>query len=295
MAGRRDLPAAFDQAVQRLGLTEEEISEFSRIAEAMHVPYDESVGIHPQDDDFLSRELWDLPNTPADKRPLLLHYHPLVIYRHQVLKQADVVLALYLQGDEFSPEEKRADFEYYDPLTTGDSTLSAVVQSIIAAEVGYADLAAKYFMAAAYVDLADLHHNTDAGVHVASLGGLWSALVSGFGGLRDYLSVWSFDPRLPADWDSLSFPLTLQGNRLRVTVEPDTITFDLETGDAESVPVTVQGTEVVVTRGQPVSRAVGERARTPGEAVDRRHRGLDPRGRLRDPGNRPGRTDKGRR
>jgi alpha,alpha-trehalose phosphorylase len=245
------MPTAFDQAVQRLGLTEEEISEFSRIAEAMHVPYDESVGIHPQDDDFLSRELWDLSQTPADKRPLLLHYHPLVIYRHQVLKQADVVLALYLQGDEFSPEEKRADFEYYDPLTTGDSTLSAVVQSIIAAEVGYADLAAKYFMAAAYVDLADLHHNTDAGVHVASLGGLWSALVSGFGGLRDYLSVWSFDPRLPADWDSLSFPLTLQGNRLRVTVEPETITFNLETGDAESVPVTVQGTEVVVTRGKP--------------------------------------------
>jgi len=126
-----------------------------------------------------------------------------------------------------------------------------VVQSIIAAEVGYADLAAKYFMAAAYVDLADLHHNTDAGVHVASLGGLWNALVSGFGGLRDYLSVWSFDPRLPADWDSLSFPLTLQGNRLRVTVEPATITFELETGIADSVRVSVQGTEVAVHRGTP--------------------------------------------
>jgi len=248
-----NLPEAYGQALERLDLTEDEISEFSRIAEAMHVPYDESVGIHPQDDDFLGRELWDLENTPADKRPLLLHYHPLVIYRHQVLKQADVVLALYLQGDEFSPKEKRADFEYYDPLTTGDSTLSAVVQSIVAAEVGYADLAARYFMAAAYVDLADLHHNTDAGVHVASLGGLWSALVAGFGGLRDYLSVWSFDPRLPADWASLRFPLTLQGNRLRVTVEPDTITFNLETGDAESVPVTVQGQEVVVTRGTPTS------------------------------------------
>ena len=248
-----NLPLAYDLTLQRLALTENEISEFSRIAEAMHVPYDEGVGIHPQDDAFLSREMWDLPNTPPDKLPLLLHYHPLVIYRHQVLKQADVVLALYLQGDEFSQEEKRADFEYYDPLTTGDSTLSAVVQSIIAAEVGYADLATKYFNAAVYVDLADLHENSDAGVHVASLGGVWNALVSGFGGLRDHHSVWSFDPRLPADWDSLTFPITLHGNRLRVKVEPGTITFALETGDAESVPVIVQGKELIIRRGAPTT------------------------------------------
>ncbi|MFT4108414.1 glycoside hydrolase family 65 protein [Propionicimonas sp.] len=244
---------AYARVLDRLSLTGEEIEEFARVAEAMHVPYDERLGIHPQDDDFLSKELWDLPNTPPDKRPLLLHYHPLVIYRHQVLKQADIVLAAYLQGDEFSLEEKRADFEYYDPLTTGDSTLSAVVQSIIAAEVGYAELAERYFRSALYVDLADLHHNTDAGVHVASLGGLWQALVAGFGGLRDYLSVWSFDPRLPADWTALEFPLTLQGNRLRVRVERETITFTLETGTAQRLPVTVQGRHLFVTRGQPLA------------------------------------------
>ncbi|MGC3995259.1 MAG: glycosyl hydrolase family 65 protein [Propionicimonas sp.] len=243
---------AYARVLARLSLTADEIEEFARVAEAMHVPYDERLGIHPQDDDFLSKELWDLPNTPPDKRPLLLHYHPLVIYRHQVLKQADIVLAAYLQGDEFSLEEKRADFEYYDPLTTGDSTLSAVVQSIIAAEVGYAELAEKYFRSALYVDLADLHHNTDAGVHVASLGGLWQALVAGFGGLRDYLSVWSFDPRLPADWAALEFPLTLQGNRLRVRVEHETITFTLETGTATGLPVTVQGRHLHVTREAPL-------------------------------------------
>lgn len=245
-------PDAYALVRQRLALSEDEIEEFARAAEAMHVPFDEGLGIHPQDDDFLSKELWDLPNTPPDKRPLLLHYHPLVIYRHQVLKQADVVLALYLQGDEFSLEDKLADFDYYDPLTTGDSTLSAVVQSIIAAEVGYAELAERYFMAALHVDLADLHHNADAGVHVASLGGLWQALVAGFGGLRDYLSVWSFDPRLPAGWPSLTFPLTLQGNRVRVKVEHEQITFDLETGTADSLPLTVQGRGVTVTRGTPL-------------------------------------------
>ncbi len=248
-----DDPEAYVRVVDRLSLTEDEITGLSRAAEAMHVPYDEGVGIHPQDADFLSKELWDLSHTPPDKRPLLLHYHPLVIYRHQVLKQADVVLALYLQGDEFTPEEKRADFEYYEPLTTGDSTLSAVVQAIVAAEVGYADLATAYFSAAVYVDLADRHHNTDAGVHVASLGGVWSALVSGFGGMRDYLASWSFDPRLPDDWTSLTFRMTQEGNRLRVDVAHDTITFELETGDAASVPLSVQGREFLVTRDRPLT------------------------------------------
>ena len=150
------------------------MEEWSGCADAMDIPYDAVTGVHPQDSHFLDREVWDLANTPADKRPLLLHYHPLVIYRFQVLKQADVVLALFLQGDDFTLEQKRADFEYYDPITTGDSTLSAVVQSIIAAEVGYRELALRYFHNALFVDLADLHGNTTDGVHVASTGGVWN-------------------------------------------------------------------------------------------------------------------------
>ena len=144
---------------------------------------------------------WRTPR--PEKRPLLLHYHPLVIYRFQVLKQADVVLALFLQGDHFSLEQKRADFEYYDPITTGDSTLSGVVQSIIAAEVGYRELALRYFHSALFVDLADLHGNTTDGVHVASTGGVWNCLAYGFGGMRDYNGVVTFDPRLPESWDGV--------------------------------------------------------------------------------------------
>ena len=127
-----------------------------------------------------------------------------MIYRFQVLKQADVVLALFLQGEEFTLEQKKADFDYYDPITTGDSTLSAVVQSIIAAEVGYHDLALRYFLAALFVDLDDRHDNTADGVHVASTGGVWSALVAGFGGFRDHgAGRWSIDPRLPDRWECL--------------------------------------------------------------------------------------------
>src|SRR5690606_18198017 len=146
-------PDEHERMVARLGLQPEELVEWERAADGMAILWDDALGIHPQDALFNQREVWDLANTPSDKRPLLLHFHPLVIYRFQVLKQADVVLALFLQGDEFTPEEKKADFDYYDPITTGDSTLSGAVQAIIAAEVGYHELALRYFWDSVFMDL----------------------------------------------------------------------------------------------------------------------------------------------
>ncbi|KQN39193.1 glycoside hydrolase family 65 protein [Frigoribacterium sp. Leaf44] len=249
-----DAPVAFDRMVDRLGLEEHEITGWQLAAEAMHIPYDDHRGIHPQDAQFLDKELWDLEATPANKRPLLLHYHPLVIYRFQVLKQADVVLALYLQGDEFTPEQKLRNFEYYDALTTGDSTLSGVVQSIIAAEVGHHQLSQQYFLSSLYVDLADLHKNTSDGVHVASTGGIWSALVNGYGGMRDWLGSITFDPRLPADWEELSFRVAIKGSRVRVDLAQHEIVFTVETGDA--VTLSVRGDEFRVTPEAPVRVAL---------------------------------------
>ncbi|WP_435527551.1 glycoside hydrolase family 65 protein [Microbacterium aurantiacum] len=230
--------------VDRLGLEPGEEDDWERAAEAMHIPFSPALGIHPQDHVFLEREIWDLENTPPEKRPLLLHFHPLVIYRYQVLKQADVVLALFLQGNHFSPEDKLADFEYYDPLTTGDSTLSAVVQSILAAEVGYQELALEYFRQSIFVDLADLHHNAADGVHVASAGGVWTALVCGFGGMRDHFGELSFDPRLPADWPELAFTLHWHGTRLEVTVTRDALR--LRAGDGDPLGFTVRGVGYVI-------------------------------------------------
>ncbi|HEY0186467.1 MAG TPA: glycosyl hydrolase family 65 protein [Cellulomonas sp.] len=243
-------PAEHAALMARLHLTQAELDEWARAAEHLAIPYDERLGIHPQDSQFLEKELWDLAATDPTKRPLLLYYHPLVIYRFQVLKQADVVLALFLQGDQFSLEEKLADFDYYDPLTTGDSTLSAVVQSIIASEVGYQELALRYFTSALYVDLADLHHNTADGVHVASLGGVWSALACGFGGMRDHEGVVSLDPRLPDVWDALVFRLTLRGVRVRVDVRHTELRLTVEQGDAATL--VVRGERVTVTADGPV-------------------------------------------
>jgi len=216
----------------------------------MAIPFDKSLGIHPQDDHFLEREVWDLSRTPEELRPLMMHYHPLVIYRFQVLKQADVVLATFLQGDRFSQEEKRADFEYYDPITTGDSTLSAVVQSVIAAEVGYHDLALQYFLQALYVDLIDLHGNTVDGLHVASAGGVWSTLVQGFGGLRDHDGELCFDPRLPVDWPSLSFRVQWRGGQLGVRLTQAEIELTVDRG--EEIALAVRGEPCIVRPGSPL-------------------------------------------
>ncbi len=167
-----------------------------------------------------------------------------------MLKQADVVLALFLQGDRFSQEQKRADFEYYDPITTGDSTLSAVVQSVIAAEVGYHELALQYFKQALYVDLANLHGNTVDGLHIASAGGVWSALVNGFGGMRDHGGRLAFDPRLPEGWESLAFGLKWQGSSVQVRITQDELELSFDGPDeAEPIVVSVRGTDHEIGHG----------------------------------------------
>ena len=163
----------------------------------MYLPYDEELGINPQDDSFLGLEPWDFANTPPDRYPLLLHFHPLVIYRHQVLKQADVVLAMVLRSDQFPLDQKRRNFDYYDPITTGDSSLSACVQAMAAAQIGYDELAVDYFREALFVDLADTHGNASDGVHVASCGGVWGTIVFGFAGLFDTGAALRFTPSLP--------------------------------------------------------------------------------------------------
>ncbi|MDR1293862.1 MAG: hypothetical protein LBK59_02705 [Bifidobacteriaceae bacterium] len=244
-------PRVYRRVVARLGVSDSESEEWLRAAEHMCIPYDSRLHIHPQDDQFLDKEVWNLAGTPADQFPLLLHYHPLVIYRFQVLKQADVVLAEFLRGGDFTAEQKMADFDYYDPLTTGDSSLSGVTQAIMAAEVGYQELAQRYFLGSLFLDLADRHANTVEGVHIASAGGVWSVLVFGFGGMRDSDGRISFDPRLPELWTSLSFAVSLHGTRVRVTLSHRDMVFTVE--DGISAEFTVRGEPVAVRAGEPVT------------------------------------------
>jgi alpha,alpha-trehalose phosphorylase len=225
----------------------------------MFVPYDERVGVLLQDEHFLNRKPWDFEATPLEKYPLLLHYHPLNIYRHQVIKQPDVVLATFLAGERFSLEEKRRVFEYYDPLTTADSSLSSCVQSIMASEVGERRAAYEYFLISAAIDLANLGGNVGDGIHVASCGGVWMALVNGFAGLRDVEGHdLRFVPRLPVDWTSMTFRLIVRGSRLEVTMTSQTTTYRLLDGDPLSL--ISDGQRFTVSAGAPVTVPVASDA-----------------------------------
>ena len=228
-------PDAYAALGRRLHFDASELDRWTAASEAMYLPYDKELGIHPQDDNFLEREPWDFEDTPADRFPLLLHYHPLVIYRHQVLKQADVVLAMALRSDQFPLDQRRRNFDYYDPITTGDSSLSACVQALAAAQIGYEDLAVEYFREALYVDLADLHGNTSDGVHIASAGGVWGTIVFGFAGLFDSGVALQFSPRLPREWDGITFRVQRHGSRILVDLDPEGCTVTVL--DGALVPV----------------------------------------------------------
>jgi alpha,alpha-trehalose phosphorylase len=216
---RTNHPDQFEWVAHATSLNVSEIAEWQAAADRMYVPYDETEGIHLQDDEFLDKKPWDFANTPADKYPLLLHFHPLVIYRHNVIKQADVVLAMVLLGHEFSLEQKRRNFDFYDPLTTGDSSLSVSIQSILALELGYRDKAIEYLRYALWMDLADVHANVEQGCHIASMGGTWMAVVYGFAGMRERDGRISFHPRLGKKIEGLRFSLTIQGQLLSVNIE----------------------------------------------------------------------------
>jgi alpha,alpha-trehalose phosphorylase len=221
----------FEALREKTGLNLEEVDAWRSAADNMYIPFDAETGIYPQDDSFLDRQPWDFQNTSADRYPLLLFYHPLNIYRRQVIKQADVTLAMFLLGHEFSIEAKRSNFEFYDPLTTGDSSLSSCIEAIIALEIGEYDKAARYARAALLMDLADVGGNVKDGCHIASMGGTWMVLAYGFGGLRDYDGKLSFRPQRPPEIQALlRFPLTWHGRILDIEIGPDLTTYSLRKG-----------------------------------------------------------------
>ena len=224
-------PELFKSLAHKTNLRISEIEDWKNAAECMYIPYDEKLGIHPQDNYFLEKEKWDFENVPEDKYPILLHYHPLVIYRHKVVKQSDLVLAMFLLEKEFSQEEKRRNFDYYDPLTTGDSSLSACIQGIVAAKVGHMDKAMEYAENAVFMDLGDMGRNTVDGCHIASMGGTWMMFVFGFAGLANTGEIPEFTPNLPEKMLKLSFSISILGNLIEVNLSHSETRYTLKNGN----------------------------------------------------------------
>jgi alpha,alpha-trehalose phosphorylase len=247
LMAQRNLACAAGEAVrlpdqaEALGVTTEEAASWRDAAAAMYIPFDERLGVHPQHEGFTNYARWDFKNTPEDHYPLLLHYPYFQLYRKQVVKQADLVLAMYLRPDAFTAEQKARNFAYYEPLTVRDSSLSACTQAVIAAEVGQLDLARDYLAEAALMDLRDVEHNTSDGVHMASLAGAWMALVGGFGGMRAGAGTLFFNPRLPSGISQLRFRLRYRGRKLRVTITAERARYELLEG--EPLPAVHHGKE----------------------------------------------------
>jgi alpha,alpha-trehalose phosphorylase len=248
---RTESPPDYRRLIDRTRLATDELAAWRRAAEEIYVPYDEVTGIHLQDDDFLDQAPWDISGTPPDRFPLLLHHHPLVIYRHQVIKQTDVVLATVMLPDRFTAHERRRIFDFYDPLTTGDSSLSPCIQAIAAADAGHYRIAEDYLADAAAVDMADTAGNLRDGVHVASAGGVWMAVVYGFAGYPWRGRIPEFSPILARRGRQLRIPLLLHGSQLEVYIEEHQVTYSVRSGN----PVTAShyGQEFTVSAGSPMS------------------------------------------
>jgi alpha,alpha-trehalose phosphorylase len=236
------------------GVDAEELAMWQKAAEMLVLPYDDHLRVHSQSRGFTEHAEWDFEATPPEKYPLLMHYPYFEIYSKQVVKQADLVLAMHLRGDAFSPQEKERNFVYYEARTVRDSSLSATTQAVMAAEIGYLELAYDYWRETALTDLYDLQHNIDLGLHIASLAGTWLAAVAGFGGMRDHDGRLSFAPRLPPALDRLRFRLSYRERCLRVDVGKESATYQLVSG--RPLETTHYGEPITVTTDPPTTRPI---------------------------------------
>jgi alpha,alpha-trehalose phosphorylase len=275
LMARRNLLAAaeatkrYPDRAKELGIGMEESAGWRDAAEAMFIPYDETLGVHAQAEGFTRHQIWDFANTTPEQYPLLLNFAYFDLYRKQVVKQADLVLAMQTCGDAFTLEQKARDFDYYEALTVRDSSLSANSQAVIAAEVGHLDLAHDYLGEAALMDLHDLEHNTRDGVHIASLAGTWIALVAGFGGLRYRSGTLAFAPRLPEGLTRLAFTIMFRGQKVHTEITRTKTKYSL--ADGEPIEIVHDGEKLTLAADKPLTR--------PMAAIPTRPRPSQPAGR----------------
>ena len=241
-------------AAAELGVDTEETAAWRDAGDAVHIPYDEELGVHPQCDGFTTLREWDFSENT--KYPLLLHEPYVRLYPAQVIKQADLVLAMQWQSHAFTPEQKARNVDYYERRTTRDSSLSACTQAVMCAEVGHLELAHDYAYEAALIDLRNLHRNTGDGLHLASLAGSWTALVGGFGGLRDDEGLLALDPRLPPGISRLRFRLRWKDFRVTVEVDHEEVTYSLRDGPHGALTIHHAGKPLEITTHSPTTVAV---------------------------------------
>ncbi|KIM18313.1 hypothetical protein HW41_05810 [Apilactobacillus kunkeei] len=226
------------EAFGKLGVSIEELEAFKDIAEKIYFPFNDEYQINAQDDTFFSKAIWPFDETPKDKYPLLLHYHPLNIYRYQVNKQADTVLADLLFPETIDDDQLSREFDYYEKITTHDSSLSRSIFSALAARMGDMKKAYSYFSDTVRMDLTDLQGNTEDGLHLANLGGSWLSVVQGFAGMQvTSAGELKIIPHLPIEWDGFEFRIVFNGRLLNINIVDGKTTIKLVDGQPMNIIV----------------------------------------------------------
>ena len=248
-------PDTYRHLAEKLDLKEVEVEDWKIAADAVYIPYDDNLQVHPQDDSFFDKEVWDFSTTPPGQYPLLLFYHPLVIYRYQVCKQPDVILAQLLLGESFSLEQKRRNYQYYEPITTHDSSLSPSIFSIAASELGFNEDAYRFFTMSARLDLDNIFRDTHYGVHMANMAGSWLAVAQGFAGMRTSGDELFFNPYLPGNLYGYRLKVVYRNCRLKVSVSKHRVTYTLLEG--ESLEFKHAGNKVTLSKDENASFTLG--------------------------------------
>jgi alpha,alpha-trehalose phosphorylase len=254
MVGAAEACQRHTDKARSLGVTLEEMAGWRAAAERVLIPFDEKLGVHEQSEGFTKHEPWDFEATRPDQYPLMLHFPYFDLYRKQVVKQPDLVLAMQLFFDMFTPEQRARNFDYYERITVRDSSLSASIEAVAAADAGHLRLAFDYAAEAALVDLHDLQRNTADGLHLASIAGTWIALVMGFGGMRDLGSCLTFHPRLPDSVTRLAFSVRHRARVLHVEVTTHAAKYELTHGTG-TIDIKHHG-EALTVGATPVERPI---------------------------------------
>ncbi len=256
LLGAADLAERWPDVADQLGALRSELTDWRAAAEALAIPRNDA-GHVEQFRGSTMQEVWDFEaSANAGAYPLLLTAPYFQLYRKQVVKQADLMLAMHWRGDAFTLEEKAQAFNYYEGLTVRDSSLSACTQAVVAADVGHLGLAHDYLTEAATMDLDDVESNTHDGVHMASLAGTWIALVAGYGGMRDYGGRLSFSPRLPDALTRLDFSLRWRGAKVRVSIGTARASYGLDTDQDVKFEFAHYGQPFALAAGEELEMAI---------------------------------------
>ena len=227
---KQERPDLLQKLKSKIRITEQDIRNWRHASDTMYPCYNERLGIFEQDASFLTKNPVDVSKLPQHVSLLGSETHLLNVWRMQLIKQADVILLLFLLGKDYTPEQKKANYDFYEPKTNHGSSLSPAVHSIIANEIGYKKDAYAYFRSSAYMDLCDFKHNTAGGLHMACLGGVWMTVANGYLGMRDYDDKLIFHPVIPDEWDSYLIHIVYRGSVLRIEVNHQQTIFILKKG-----------------------------------------------------------------